>query len=199
MSATAHRLSATSADHAEQERETGLRHELVDGELFAMTGGSPAHARVKTNLIIALGSALGDGPCQVYDADLKLRIGDDILYPDVTVHCGDLVLHPDDANATTSPVLVAEVLSPSTEGWDRGGKFLRYRSVASVQHVLFIDPKHRTVERYAREGERWVLEAFGADDTVPLQAIGVALPLPELFRNMPATEPAHAPPASAEP
>lgn len=186
MSSPAERVVTTLAGHAAREVETGLRHELVDGELFAMTGGTPAHSKVKTNLVAGLDAAFGDGPCQVYDADLKLRIGDDIVYPDASVHCGDLVLHPDDPNATVAPVLVAEVLSPSTEAWDRGGKFARYRSIGSVRHVLFVDPDRRVVEHYERgDADRWVLTAHGPTDVLALSGLGVELRIDVLFRNLP--------------
>lgn len=186
MSSTADRPVATPAAHAERERETGLRHELVEGELFAMTGGTPAHAQIGTALVGTLFAALGDGPCRVFGPDLKLRIADDIVYPDASVHCGELVLHPDDPTATVAPVLVAEVLSPSTEAWDRGGKFARYRSIPALRHVLFVDPERQVVEHYERgEADRWVLTVKAAPDVLALSGLDVALPVGVLFRNLP--------------
>lgn len=187
MSAPAERPIPTLREHAERERVTGLRHELVDGVLFAMTAGTPAHSRVKTNLVGMLYRALGEGPGQVFDGDLRLRVGDDVLYPDASVHCGEFVVHADDPTAATAPVLVAEVLSPSTEAWDRGGKFARYRAIPSVRHVLLIDPDRRTVEHDYRDEARWILVPLAEAEalTLPLAGRDIELPLSELFRNLP--------------
>lgn len=177
------------------EVSTGLRHELVDGEVFAMGGGTPAHSKVKTNAVALLHASLKNGPREVYDVDLRIRIGDDCFYPDLTVHCGPLELHPQDRNAAIAPVVIFEVLSPSTEAWDRGGKFSRYRAAPSIRHVVFIDPDRRTIEHYERQGDgRWLLESIAPDGTLTLKAIEVALPAEELFLNLPA-----APPSPAHP
>ena len=189
----------TPEQHEAIEIATGLRHELVDGEVFAMGGGTPAHSKVKTNAVLAFGRRLENGPCQVYDADLRIRIDHDVFYPDLTVHCGPLALHPDDVNAATEPVVVVEVLSPSTEAWDRGGKFTRYRAMPSVQHVVFIDPDRKTVEHYERQSDgRWMLESIAPDQNLTLAAVQVELPVEELFRNLPKAPPPPSGPTKTE-
>lgn len=184
------RRDVTPEQHEALEIATGRRHELIDGEVFAPSGGTPAHSKVKTNAVGTLHAQLRSGPCQVFDADLRVRIGEDVFYPDLTVHCGPLELHPDDPNAATAPVVVMEVISPSTEAWDRGGKFTRYRGVPSIRHVVFIDPERKTIEHYERQADgRWLLESIAPEGSLILAAIEVTLPAQELFRNLPDSPP----------
>lgn len=164
------------------------RHEFLDGQVWAMTGGTPRHAKIKTNLTVALGRQLGDGPCQPYDTDLRLRVPESGLatYPDLSVVCGDLQTHPEDANALVNPTLLAEVLSPSTEGWDRGDKFAHYRSIPELQHYLLVSVETQRVEHFRRQQDgSWRLTTHAAGDAVILDAIGVSLDVDALYRNLP--------------
>jgi len=123
----------TYAEYLALKQQTGLLHEFLDGEAWAMAGGSSRHSRIKMNLAGSFYVALGDSPCQPYDSDLKIRILETGLatYPDLAVVCGPIDRHPEDVNAVTLPKLVAEVLSDSAESWDRGGEFAHYRQIAS--------------------------------------------------------------------
>lgn len=185
MSTPADRQHWTHAEHRELERTTGRKHELVSGEVYAMTGSSPRHSFVKTNLTASMVVLARGGPCEVYDSDLSIRIGDNVFYPDLSVHCGPLDTHPEDGYAAVSPVLIAEVLSPSTEGWDRGVKFACYREIAALRHVLFVDPDKNTVEHYQRDGERWVMRSLGREQTLVLGDLELELSLTEVLRDSP--------------
>ncbi|MEZ4239346.1 MAG: Uma2 family endonuclease [Myxococcota bacterium] len=120
------------------EAETGVRHEYLDGEAWAMAGGTVRHAKLKTNLTADLSVALGDGPCQAYDSDLKLRMLETGLatYADLAVICGPVARHPDDRHAATNPTVVFEVLSPSTEGGTAEGSSGTSGQAASLRHYV---------------------------------------------------------------
>ena len=183
---------ATYAEYLAIELKTNLRHEYVDGEIRAMSGGTLRHCKLRTNLTGLLNSSLGDGPCQVYDSDLKIFVDSVRLatYPDAAIICGPLETHPEDKNAVTNPRVLLEVLSPSTESWDRGGKFLSYQEIPSLQEYLLLSPDEPRVERYTRQEDgSWRYQRYGAGDTVPIEAAGVELPLERLYRNLPAAEP----------
>lgn len=169
------------------ERETDTRYEWLHGEIWAMSGGTPRHSKVKTNLTRVVGAALRGLRCQPYDCDLKVRNLDTGLatYPDLSVVCGPLGLHPEDKNAITNPSLVAEVLSPGTERWDRGGKFAHYRRLASLEYVIFIDPDVVGVELYSRDEMGWELREYGPGAGVALPKLGVTLAVDEIFEQLP--------------
>lgn len=179
----------TYAAYLELERATDLRHELVDGEAYAMAGGTPRHSKIKANSLFQLMAALGDGPCQAYDADLKIRVraADLATYPDASVICGDLERDEDDPNAIVNPTLLLEVLSPSTEAWDRGGKFQRLQALPSLQTYVLVSAGDPRVEVFERQpDDTWVYRSYGPADTVDLPRVGVQLPVGALYRNLPA-------------
>src|SRR5436190_3677950 len=115
--AGAARKPVTYAEYLRLERETDTRYEFLDGQIWAMSGGTARHSRIKMNLGALLTSALGDGPCQPYDSDWKIRVSATGLatYPDISVVCGDIERHPEDSNAAINPAVIVEVLSESTE------------------------------------------------------------------------------------
>lgn len=159
------------------------RHEFHRGEVFAMVGGRRSHGRVVSNLVRHLGNQLDGSPCQVFAESMKLQVGDDtILYPDVFVTC-------DKADLATemifrSPTLVAEVLSPSTQAYDRGAKFALYRRVPSLREYLLVDPEARTVEAFRRSNGGWTFHDLSEGEAVELVSIACAVPVAELFRGV---------------
>lgn len=182
----------TYEDYLRIEAETDIRHEWLDGECWAMSGGSIQHAKVKVNTTVWFSNQLGDGPCQTYDADLKFRVGETGLatYPDLAVICGKPERHPGDRHAQVNPTLLVEVVSPSTEGHDRGLKFAYYRMFASLRYVLWVDPLRPRVDLATRTGDdRWELTSYLPGSLVPLPSLGLELPVDALFRNVPPVEP----------
>ena len=175
-------------DYLDLERETGIRHEYLDGEVWAMAGGTLRHSRVKTKLTIAIGNALGDGPCQPYDSDLKIRIPETGLatYPDLAIICGPPVVDVEDHNAATNPTVLVEVLSKDTEAWDRGGKFLHYRRLDSLQHTLLVSQDAALIELFTRMDDgTWRLSEHGPGQQVALPAIDVAIEVDAVFSDLP--------------
>ena len=163
-----------------EEEQFHDRHELVDGWLYAMTGGTVQHERIATNLLVALGSHLAGGPCRAYEGDLKLRVGDDFYYPDVLVRCDDASV-PGHATFIDDADVVIEVLSPSTQRYDRGDKRLAYRSVPSLKHYLVVAQDEPLVEHHrggAGEPERLAGDAA----VLRLESLGFEMPLADVYR-----------------
>lgn len=159
------------------ERDQQIRHELVDGYLYAMTGASDRHEEIALNLAAALRAHLRGTHCRVYKGDLKIRIADDFYYPDVFVRCSE---ERGDPYFKTDPVLIAEVLSPGTQRYDRGDKKLAYFSLPTLREYLLIDQERMRVDvwRNALElAER--LEAAG--DVLKLASMDFNITLKDLY------------------
>ena len=188
MGEAAHKIQLSYEDYLALEKETDLRHEFLDGEAWAMAGGTISHSAVKTNLLALIRTALRGRPCRPYDVDLKVHIEDTGLftYPDLSVICGPPARSPQDKNAATNPTLLAEVLSPSTEGWDRGSKFAHYRRLPTLQHYLLVSTDLVRVELYTRaEDGRWTLSEHGAGKQIELPALGISLDVDEIYADLP--------------
>lgn len=165
------------------------RHEFHRGEVFAMVGGRRIHERVIANLSRWLGNQLEGSACQVFVAGMKLQIADDtVLYPDVMVTCDRADLRAD--LALRSPALVIEVLSPSTQAYDRSQKFALYRRVASLQEYILIDPDTRRIESFRRGADGfWVLHDLSDGDTLKVASVDLQMSAADLFEGAePATE-----------
>ncbi len=172
----------THEEYFTLEQREDQRYEYCSGEVFAMAGGSERHALIAMNIGAALVNGLRGRPCRVYGADMKLYITeyDHFCYPDVQVLCEQGIRHE---RFVENPVLVVEVLSPSTESWDRGGKFERYRTIAGLQYYLLIDQERRHVELFERETEsRWLFTEYGgAAPRLRLPKLEAALELDEIY------------------
>ena len=168
----------TPDDYLGYEQQQQLRHELVDGYLYAMTGASDRHEEIALNLAAALRTHLRGGPCRVYKGDLKIRVADDFYYPDVFVRCGK---DPGDAYFKTDPVLVAEVLSPSTQRYDRGDKRLAYARLPSLQDYALIAQDRMRVELYTTDGRSPRQCLKQPDDILHFQSVGFSISLAELY------------------
>ena len=145
MSTSARRVHYTYAEYLVLEEESSIRHEYLDGEIYAMAGGSPDHAALAAAIIGMLRGRLPPG-CRVFSSDLRVRVAATGLstYPDATVVCGRTQRSADDPLAVTNPVLLVEVTSPSTEDYDRGEKLRHYTGLPSVREVLIVS--HRAPE-----------------------------------------------------
>lgn len=171
----------TAEAYLEQERRAETKSEFVDGEIFAMTGASPAHNLICGNLIRELGNQLKTRPCRVYTSDQRVQLGDAYVYPDVTVVCG----RPEFRNKDnlTNPVLIVEVLSPATADYDQGGKFARYRQLSSLQEYLLVAQDQAQVIHYHRQDDNhWLLtELEGPDAVLELPSLECRLVLSEVY------------------
>lgn len=160
------------------------RLEYVDGEIFAMAGGTPEHSYVALAVGALLRDGLRGGPCRAFSSDLRVRVQGQTLLPDATVLCGRREPAEDDPNAVTNPTLMVEVLSPSTERWDRGGKFVLVQQIPSLQHYLLVSPERRTIEHYRRQGDAWRYTLASGGTPVELDAINVTLTPNSIFEGL---------------
>ncbi len=163
--------TVTTTEYLELERHAPEKHEYFRGEVFAMAGASPLHNLIVGNVITALNAALRDGPCRVFPSDLKIHVSSEHLfaYPDVSVVCGPLELLSGTSDVVLNPTVVVEVLSDSTERWDRGQKFAAYRKIESLTDFIFVSQRDPQLEHYARcpDGS-WLLREADADGAVHL-------------------------------
>jgi Uma2 family endonuclease len=152
------------------EREQPERHEYRAGEVFAMAGGSPRHAALSANLVAELRSVLRDRGCQVFSSDLQVGLADgSYVYADVTVVCGPVELHSGTRDVVANPRIVVEVLSPSTESYDRGLKWDGYRRVASLTDYLLVSQDLPRIEHFSREPDgSWRYRVAGVGERVAL-------------------------------
>lgn len=170
------------------EEDSRTKHEFLNGQVWAMAGGSPEHAAVSMNVGTLLNVALRQQPCRTFNSDLRVRAQATGLatYPDVTVVCGPLQFDPDDSKRQTvvNPRVVIEVLSPSTEDYDRGEKLGHYKTIDSLAEVVFIAHDRREVEVVRRESDgSWSRHIFSEGGSAQLASLGCELPLDEIYRN----------------
>jgi Uma2 family endonuclease len=170
------------------ERESDTRHEYLAGEIFAMTGASENHNLITGNTLASLHTQLRRTPCRIYPSDMRLKVPAAGLYtyPDVTVVCGEPQFDEDEVPDTLlNPTVLIEVLSPSTENYDRGKKFQHYRTLESLQEYLLISQESARIEHYVRQGEQWLFsDAYRLEDVVKLPSIDCILALADVYEKV---------------
>lgn len=172
-------------EYLEWEPTQEIRYEYIDGEIFAMTGGTKSHNRIALNLVTALDSYLLEKGCDIYIADVKVQVSlaASYHYPDVVVTCNSR--DQDSSQFVQYPCLIVEVLSPSTEAYDRGGKFAQYRKLESLQEYVLIQSENIGVECFRRNQQGlWVLYPYEQGDTITLESVGFSLPVKTLYRQV---------------
>ena len=180
------RQKYTFEDYVALEAMSPVKHEFLGGHVWAMAGGTPEHAAVAVNVSTLLSVALRGRPCRVYSSDLRIRVPATGLgtYPDVTVVCGSAQFDPQDASEHTvvNPTVVVEVLSPSTEDYDRGEKLAHYQRIESLQEIVLVAHSERRVQTWRRQGATWTEQSVSSG-AVSLESVGCALPLDEIYRD----------------
>jgi Uma2 family endonuclease len=195
----------TADEYLEIDRAADQRSEYLDGAIVAMAGASREHSLIASNLVRELGTLLKRRPCEVHGSDLRVKVADSGLYtyPDVTVLCAEPVFLDDERDTLLNPTVIIEVLSPSTEAYDRGEKFARYRQLPSLSQYILVAQDQPRIECFTRRGAEWVLsEASGRDASIALAALDCTLELAEVYDkvawpgDLSAPRPAAAPPQS---
>jgi len=184
MTQPAIRQPVTFAEYIEAERTSELKHQLIDGEVYAMSGGTPEHASVIAAVLRELGVQLRGRPCRPFSSDLRVRAGDLTTYPDCTVVCGPIDRDPEDSSTVRNPTLLVEVLSESTESFDRGRKFEQYRRIPSLCEYVLVSQGDPHIEVYTREERGWVLREAGAGEKIALASIGCELVVNEVYEGV---------------
>jgi Uma2 family endonuclease len=164
-----------------------VRHELVGGETFAMVGATGGHHRVVRTLMRRMEQHLEGGPCEVFSESMRLQIDENVVYPDLFVACGR---RPGDGDAiAVDPVLVIEVLSPSTAAYDLGRKASIYRGAASLRELVLVDPVARTVQVYRRHqaaaaGEWTFAELRLPEESLELASVELTMSVASVFERL---------------
>jgi Uma2 family endonuclease len=184
MGRPAHRRY-TIGEFVRLEEYSNVRHEYLEGQIYAMAGGTPEHGARAANVIGLLTAQLRGRPCRVQTSDVRIRVKATGLdtYPDVSVVCGHEERDPDDSDAIANPVLLVEVLSPSTEEYDRGEKLDHYKRLESLREVVFVAHDQWRVELIQRQGSGWVSTIAGKGQSVSLASVGCDLPVDEIYRD----------------
>ncbi len=174
----------SAAEYLALERAAATRSELVNGEIVAMSGASLNHNGISLNVAVSLRQQLAGRPCRAFMADLRVSTVSTsaYFYPDVVVVCGEPALADHHQDTLLNPKLVVEVLSPSTEAFDRGAKFAHYRQSDTLQDYVLVAQDRALVEVFSRHGADWILrEARGLEGVVDLPSIGCRLQLGEVY------------------
>lgn len=200
----------TIAEYLEFERAAEERHEYVDGEIQLMAGESPWHSVIKANLIVEVGMQLKGTGCLVFSPNMKIRSGEQLAphsvkglfsYADLSVVCGAPHFHDDFGDVLLNPKVIFEVLSPSTESFDRGEKFQRYRTYnESLTDYVLVWQTRPMIEHFQRQPHgQWLMsEAIGLAAELHLASIACRLRLAEIYALVTFPTPAAAPPPPAE-
>jgi Uma2 family endonuclease len=159
-----------------------VKYEYIDGQMYAMSGGTVEHAQIAMNMIRALADHLQSGACRVFSSDVRVQVmGKKYFYPDVTVSCDSADMQRG-VDIIRTPRLVVEVLSPGTEANDRGQKFRYYKACPSIQEYVLISTQYQEVEIYRRQGEIWTYQQFEPGQEVQLASVDLTIPLTDLYR-----------------
>lgn len=185
MEARAPRRSFSFREYLELEEVSNTKHEYFAGEIYAMAGGSPEHAALAVAVSGRLLATVRGGPCRVYSSDLRVRVTATGLatYPDVTVVCGDLEHDPDSSTTITNPTIVVEVLSPSTEEYDRGEKLEQYQQIPSLQACLLFSTDRRQVRVAQRGSDGWTMAELTTGDQIVVDALPVGLAVDAIYED----------------
>ncbi len=173
------------AEYLTFERKADVRHEYLRGDVWAMAGGTPRHAQLAAAVSTQLANALRGRPCSVFSSDLRVRIPatDLSTYPDVTVVCDRLDAAEDDDQAAVNPTLLVEVLSDSTEAYDRGDKAAHYRRIPSLKAYLLVSQNKPRLELFTRSGGRWQLSEAGPGEQLVVEPLKVTLDVDDVYAN----------------
>ena len=175
----------TPEEYLELESAAEFKSEFFNGEIFAMSGASRRHVLIVTNLVGELRTQLKKRDCEVYSADMRVRVSPSGLYtyPDVIVVCGEAQFSDEQKDTLTNPNVIVEVLSESTKDYDRGGKFEQYRTLESFREYVLVAQDKPHVEHFMRQPDnRWILtETNLLEDSIELSSIGCTLALTEIY------------------
>ncbi len=177
----------TIEEYLEMENAGTEKHKYYQCEIFAMSGAKLQHNIVATNILVALANKLEGKSCQPFNSETRIHIEKNSLftYPDISVICVDSHTRNDDEMNILNPIIIFEVLSPSTRNYDRGEKFRLYRDIPTLREYVLIEPETIGVEKYQiNESGKWELEEFALiEDSLLLKSIGSSLTLKEIYKR----------------
>jgi Uma2 family endonuclease len=169
-----HPVFYSFGEYLRAEEDSTLKHEYLDGQIYAMAGGTPEHAALAMVMGARLVSKLEGGRCRVHSSDLRIRVAKTGLttYPDASVVCGRREVDPEDKNTVTNPTAIVEVTSRSTEEYDRGERFEHYKQIPSLNEYVVVSHRERAIEVWRREaGGEWSSRVARAGERALLPSI----------------------------
>jgi Uma2 family endonuclease len=182
------KLRYTPEEYLALERKAEYKSEYFAGEIFAMAGASERHNLIAGNVFAILHAQFRGRPCRVYMSDMRVKVSPTGLYtyPDVVALCGEPQFDDEQKDTLLNPTVVIEVLSSSTEAYDRGGKFGHYRKIASLEEYVLIAQEEPHIEHYVRQPRNhWLLsEASGLQDTIQLSSVNCTLTLSDVYEKV---------------
>ncbi|HEX2077224.1 MAG TPA: Uma2 family endonuclease [Longimicrobium sp.] len=177
----------TPEEYLALERLAEFKSEYIDGRIVALAGAPDAHTTISQNVQGELRIRFRGGPCRSWANEMRVQIegGRRYTYPDVVAVCGEIRFRDRVRDTITNPVLIVEVLSPSTEAYDRGEKFLHYREIETLREYVLVAQDQPLVERFTRHGEFWHLQTVaGLDAELEFASVGCSVPLREIYENV---------------
>lgn len=180
-----HHPSMTVEEYLQLDRQSiEAKYEYIDGHAYMLAGGTPNHAKISGNIVTAFNNLLAHRSCGVYTSDARVRLSETrFVYPDITVSCDGR----DQTQEETIqyPKVVVEVLSPSTERYDRGRKFAHYQQCPSIQEYMLVDTLRQWIEVFKHERSNlWIYRSFGAEDTLELASLDIQISVASVYRNV---------------
>ena len=161
-----------------------IKYEFFDGEAFAMVGAGRNHNRINVNLTVELGGKFkaDKSTCNLFSNDMRVKIAENYVYPDIVIYCGNPEFEDDEFDTLTNPVVIMEILSDSTEAFDRGKKFAYYQTIPTLQEYILVSQKECSVEQYTRSDDAWLYRSYkGTDRILKMESVNCELPLSEIY------------------
>lgn len=179
------KLHFSFREYLQVDAQSIVKHDFLAGMILAIAGGTPDHAALAAAIAAALTRQLEAKKCRVYSEALRIRVPATGFagYPDVTVVCTKLELDPEDANTVTNPAVVVEILSPSTEQYDRGEKLRQYQQIAGLAHAVLVSHDDRRIEVWTRGAAGWSVAVSTAGERAALTAIDCVLEVDAIYRD----------------
>jgi len=178
----------TRAEYLSLERTSlDIKHEFFDGELFAMVGASRQHNRINMNLARELGIKFkaDNFRCEAFSNDMRVKTENSYVYPDIIITCGDAEFEDNEFDTLINPVVIMEILSDSTELFDRTKKFFHYRKIPTLQEYILVSQHECWVEKYTRQNDIWRYQSYeGIDQSLKIESADCELPLSEIYLNV---------------
>jgi Uma2 family endonuclease len=179
----------TPREYLTRERSSfDIKHEFFNGEIFAMVGAGRNHNRINVNLTRELGNDFkaNQFTCDLFSNDMRVKIEDSYAYPDIVIFCGDAKFEDNEFDTLTNPVIIMEILSDSTEAFDRGDKFAYYRAIPTLKEYILISQKKIRVEQFIlRDDNKWEYRSYeGTNLVLNMESIQCELPLSEIYLNV---------------
>ncbi len=175
----------TVEEYLELERNSVEKHEFYKGEIFDMSGASSRHNIISINLITSISVQLKGKSCRPYGSDMRINIPENSLftYPDISIICGDVISSPQDGDTATQPIIIIEILSPSTRQYDRGGKFKLYRDIPSLKEYLLVDSESINIEAFRiNERKQWELQEYKSSaDILTFPSLNIQVSLEDIY------------------